>query len=267
MIAKLIAHGPTRADAVIRLQRLLAGTLVAGPKTNLAFLQRLAVSGPFQAGRCDTGSIERHLDDLVGTGSEPDPACVRRGVLALLAREQPARTGTGFPWEVADGFQLGAARRQPWPVLIDGHRIAIALHWPEPGTGGRPQIRYRQEFDPASEARADAIDVVPIERGVLVLRDGRQIRAEAPDLADAASARPEHGGSVDAPMHGRIVAVHVAPGDRVTRGQRLGIIEAMKMEHTLTAPADGEVVAVAVEPGMQVAEGVRLFTLTSEDVR
>ncbi|WP_244424640.1 acetyl-CoA carboxylase biotin carboxyl carrier protein subunit [Methylobacterium nodulans] len=66
-------------------------------------------------------------------------------------------------------------------------------------------------------------------------------------------------------MHGRLVAILVAPGERVTRGQRLAIVEAMKMEHALTAPADGEVTEVAAEAGAQVAEGARLITIRTED--
>ncbi|MBV9078215.1 MAG: acetyl-CoA carboxylase biotin carboxyl carrier protein subunit, partial [Methylobacteriaceae bacterium] len=69
------------------------------------------------------------------------------------------------------------------------------------------------------------------------------------------------GGSVSAPMHGKIVAVLVKPGERVAKGQRLAVLEAMKMEHALVAPRDGEVTEVAAEPGAQVAEGARLVVL------
>ena len=106
---------------------------------------------------------------------------------------------------------------------------------------------------------------MPTGGGILVLHGGRQISLQAPDPAEAASALAAQAGDVIAPMHGRIVAVHVAPGDPVTRGQRLGTIEAMKMEHTLTAPADGTVLAVTAEPGLQVAEGASLFTLTQAE--
>jgi 3-methylcrotonyl-CoA carboxylase alpha subunit len=66
-------------------------------------------------------------------------------------------------------------------------------------------------------------------------------------------------------MHGKLVAVLVRPGDRVTKGQRLAVVEAMKMEHALLAPADGEITEVAAEPGAQVAEGARLITLRTQE--
>ncbi len=75
----------------------------------------------------------------------------------------------------------------------------------------------------------------------------------------------DSGDSVNAPMHGKLVAVFVSPGDRVEKGQRLAVVEAMKMEHALLAPADGEVAEVAAEVGAQVAEGARLIVLKSDD--
>ena len=74
------------------------------------------------------------------------------------------------------------------------------------------------------------------------------------------------GGVVKAPMHGKVVAVFVKAGDRVTKGQRLGILEAMKMEHALVAPQDGDVQEVGAEVGQQVAEGARLVVLASGEV-
>jgi 3-methylcrotonyl-CoA carboxylase alpha subunit len=263
LIAKLIAHGPTRAEAIARLRQALEATRVAGPRTNLAFLRRLTASEAVQAGRYDTALIERQRDRLAEFPSDIDPACIGLGVLALLASEpQPMEGSAASPWDCADGFQLGAPRRQPWPLRIDGRRDEVTLVWPDPGARGPPEVRYRGKACPTHGAEDRMIEVVPTGCGILVLHGGRQISLQAPDPAQADSARMAQAGDVTAPMHGRIVAVHVAPGDSVTRGQRLGTIEAMKMEHTLTAPADGTVRAVTAEPGLQVAEGASLFTLT-----
>ncbi|WP_236960304.1 acetyl/propionyl/methylcrotonyl-CoA carboxylase subunit alpha [Methylobacterium durans] len=261
LIAKLIAHGRTRAEAAARLRVALDGTLVAGPRTNLGFLRRLITSEAFERSRTDTGYVDRDHAALVESAPGIDAGCLRRGVLALLASGQPPAAGTS-PWDVADGFQLGAARVQVWPLAIDGRRDAVTLVWPEPGAGGEPEILYRGE--PASGSGGDRIAIVPAEGGVLVLRDGRQWRLDALDEAEAAPEREAGGGGIAAPMHGRIVAVHVAPGDRVGRGQRLGLIESMKMEHALTAPAAGTIVSVAARAGLQVAEGALLFTLAPE---
>jgi 3-methylcrotonyl-CoA carboxylase alpha subunit len=266
LIAKLIAHGPTRAVAIARLRQALDATLVAGPRTNLAFLRRLTASEAVQTGQYDTALIERQRDTLAERPSDVEPACIGLGVLAMLGFDQQSPVGrTVSPWDIADGFQLAAPRRQPWPLRIDGRRDEVTLVWPDPGASGPPEVRYRGQACPTRATVDRAIEAIPTGDGILVLHEGHQISLQPPDPADAACAQAEQAGDITAPMHGRIVAVHVAPGDRVARGQRLGIIEAMKMEHALTAPADGAVVAVTAEPGQQVAEGASLFTLTQEE--
>jgi 3-methylcrotonyl-CoA carboxylase alpha subunit len=101
--------------------------------------------------------------------------------------------------------------------------------------------------------------------GVLVLRNGRQTRVQLFDPFDVDLEHMDEGGSVKAPMHGKLIAVFVQPGDKVEKGQRLAIVEAMKMEHVLVAPSDGEVTEIAAEPGAQVAEGARLIALKAEE--
>jgi 3-methylcrotonyl-CoA carboxylase alpha subunit len=98
---------------------------------------------------------------------------------------------------------------------------------------------------------------------VIVLRNGHQTRVELYDPFAVDLEHIDEGGTVKAPMHGKLIAVFVSPGDKVEKGQRLAIVEAMKMEHALVAPAAGEVVEVAAEPGVQVAEGARLIVVAT----
>ncbi|GJD49287.1 Acetyl-/propionyl-coenzyme A carboxylase alpha chain [Methylobacterium crusticola] len=265
MIAKVIAHGASRDEALDRLAGALGRTLVAGPRSNVAFLKALAEAPEFRAGRFDTGFIDRDLAALTGAGASHD-AEVRRGVAALVARARPAPgPGPASPWDADDGFQLGQARRQAWPVLVEGEAREAVLHWPEPGTGGSLRVAFGDEAAAAASA-AGPMRVVETPRGVLVVSGGRQVAVEAPDPFDVDLDHiDDRGGTIKAPMHGRLVEVLVAPGDRVVRGQRLAIVEAMKMEHALTAPADGEVAEVSAQAGQQVAEGARLITLKTED--
>ncbi|MGY2052311.1 ATP-binding protein [Methylobacterium sp. JK268] len=258
MIAKVIAHGATRDEALDRLARALEHTLVAGPKANVAFLKALAEAPEFRAGRFDTGFIDRNLDALTGRGAAPDPEAIRHGVAALLDRDRVVPSGPPSPWDVADGFQLGGGRRLSWPILVEGEASAVDLSWPE--GGGALAIEAGAPSPAPSPVR-----VVETERGVLVVARGRQVALAPPDPFDVDLDHIGEGGSVKAPMHGRLVAVFVAPGDRVTRGQRLAIVEAMKMEHALTAPADGEVTEVTAEAGAQVAEGARLIGIRSAE--
>jgi 3-methylcrotonyl-CoA carboxylase alpha subunit len=108
-------------------------------------------------------------------------------------------------------------------------------------------------------------NLIYTDEGVLVLRKGRQTRISLYDPFDVDLEHMDEGGSVKAPMHGKLVAVFVQAGDRVEKGQRLAIVEAMKMEHVLVAPSDAEVAEIAAEPGAQVAEGARLIVLKTED--
>src|SRR5690606_6419205 len=108
-------------------------------------------------------------------------------------------------------------------------------------------------------------DLVHVPGGVIVLRDGRQTLVQPYDPFDVDLEHLNGGNVVKAPMHGKLIALFVQPGQRVEKGQRLAVVEAMKMEHALIAPADGEVVEIAAEPGAQVAEGARLIVLKVEE--
>jgi 3-methylcrotonyl-CoA carboxylase alpha subunit len=114
-------------------------------------------------------------------------------------------------------------------------------------------------------AEDPAVEVVEAEDGVFVLKGGRQTRVQLYDPFAVDLEHVEEGGVVKAPMHGKLVAVFVTPGERVEKGQRLAVVEAMKMEHALLAPAAGEVAEVAAEPGAQVTEGAPLIVIRTED--
>jgi 3-methylcrotonyl-CoA carboxylase alpha subunit len=174
------------------------------------------------------------------------------------------------PWNATDGFQLGGPRRQQLGIDVDGERIDVTLAWPG-SAGERSDANVEVHY--AGGVSSMGIDSDPGERrgivvtqdGVLVVRNGRQTRVALYDPFAVDLEHMDEGGSVKAPMHGKLVAVFVQPGDRVEKGQRLAIVEAMKMEHSLVAPSAGEVTEVAAEPGAQVAEGARLIVLKADD--
>jgi 3-methylcrotonyl-CoA carboxylase alpha subunit len=105
--------------------------------------------------------------------------------------------------------------------------------------------------------------IVPIGDACLVLRDGRQTEVRLVGLA-ASDQAGGGDGTVKAPMHGKLAALFVAPGDKVAKGARLAIVEAMKMEHPLVAPFDATVEKVGAEVGAQVAQGLAIITLRAE---
>jgi 3-methylcrotonyl-CoA carboxylase alpha subunit len=278
MIAKVIARGATRDQALTRLAQALGNTIVAGPKTNVAFLKKLCEAKEFRAGQFDTGYIDRNMESLGAVPRDPDAESVRLGVLKLLDHDFDERHyratiqagPTQSPWDDHDGFQLAGRRSHGYPVNVDGERTDVALDWLTPDAredrmnlavrwaGG--VSRLLEDYMPSDPRR-----FVLTEDGVIVLRDGRQTRVSRHDPFDVDLEHLNGGNFVKAPMHGKLIAVLVKPGDKVEKGQRLAVVEAMKMEHALIAPSDGEVAEIAAEPGAQVAEGARLIILKTEE--
>jgi 3-methylcrotonyl-CoA carboxylase alpha subunit len=262
MIAKVIAHGATREAALDRLAAALAATVVAGPQTNLAFLTALARAPEFRAGRFDTGFIDRNLAALTAPPRGVDPAELAAAVRRLAEEpphDAPRRDG---PWGARDGFQLVGRRQVTVPIVVDGERLNAVLRF----EGGGVAIVFPQLTGGLAIRAADAaVEIVDADGAAIVLKNGRQTRVRLHDPFAVDLEHLETGGLVKAPMHGKVVAVFVTPGERVEKGQRLAVVEAMKMEHALVAPASGEVMEVAAEPGAQVAEGAPLVHIRTEE--
>jgi 3-methylcrotonyl-CoA carboxylase alpha subunit len=252
MIAKVIAHAPTRDAALDALATALEETVVAGPRSNAGFLAALARADGFRQGAFDTGFIDRNMDALGATPQGLDRAAAAAGARELIEGERAriATHGTS-PWDVADAFQLSGARRLALPVIADGEAVVAEVDY-----GPQGAAVTVEGATPASDAV-----VVAQPDAVYVLRRGRQTKVALRDLALDQAGDASGGGLVRAPMHGKVLAVLVETGARVSRGQPVAIIEAMKMEHTLTAPVDGTVSEVAVTKDAQVAEGAKVLVV------
>ena len=261
MIAKVIAHGATRDEALDRLSGGLAKILVAGPKTNVAFLKALCDAKGFRAGQFDTGFIDANLVALCGEARAPDDGLIAAGALYLAQREAEAvamrAAGSvadiAGPWWTDDGFQLLGHRETGWPISVEGVASTIRIGWDADG----PSVPSGRQAD-------ENLTLVEAGPEVILLRDGRQTRIALHDPFAVDLEHMDEGGVVKAPMHGKVVAVFVQSGDRVEKGQRLAVVEAMKMEHALVAPATGEIAEVAAAPGEQVAEGARLIVIKTD---
>jgi 3-methylcrotonyl-CoA carboxylase alpha subunit len=257
MIAKLITHGKSRTEALDRLADALDKTIVIGPRSNVGFLAALCRAEEFRKGRFDTGFIDRHLAALGAVPQGLDRAAAARGAQALIEQQRTridAARGPDeppSPWDGGDAFQLSGARRLALPILADGEsavaRVAYGPRGPEVTVDGVAPT-------------ADAMMMVAGD-AVYVLRRGRQTKVSLRDLALDEAGDASTNGLVRAPMHGKVLGVLVEQGERVTRGQRLAIIEAMKMEHTLHASIDGTVAEIAVGQNSQVAEGAKLMVI------
>jgi 3-methylcrotonyl-CoA carboxylase alpha subunit len=262
MIAKVIVHGATRAEALAALLKELDGAVIIGPKTNLAFLRGLMRLREFAAGTVDTGFIDANLGRL---GAQPHPAN-RRAVhaaarLLLDTRDEgrPSRLDPSDPWRVADSFELIGSRRIGLDITVDG--VPMRVHLLE-GTNVDPVEK--------NEGREDAGEVTlhAANGGAYAFAGGRQAFVELVDPFAKAEAGAEEGdAAIRAPMHGRLIAIAVEDGDTVEAGQRLAVVEAMKMEHALVAPFAGVVRDLDANVGDQVDMGERIMWVEKEGER
>jgi 3-methylcrotonyl-CoA carboxylase alpha subunit len=225
MIAKLISNAPSRRQAANALANAMAGVEIWPVHANAAFLVRTLKHPDFLAGAVDTGFIARHLADLVPS-TEPDEPVLQAAAAALLP------TGAQEPWTALAGFRLNAETYRQVSVEVNGRTYLVTLD----------NIQRRKANGPA--------DVIFI--------DGAAWAFGSPRADHAVSGSNLTDGAIIAPMPGTVIAVSVRKGDRVVRGQPLVVIEAMKMEQTLSAPFDGTVIELKATSGAQVAEGTLL---------
>jgi 3-methylcrotonyl-CoA carboxylase alpha subunit len=258
LIAKLIVKAASREEALQQLASGFDATIVAGPRTNLRFLSALIGAPEFRRAEFDTGFIDRNLAAL---GAEPrgiDQAAAAFGASRLLARDSAREipVGTGekqppSPWDANDAFQLCGNRSVSYPILVDGEPLTASVAYAE----GIASVCVD-----GTAAASDAIAMQTAD-AVFVLRRGRQTIVQLNDFASLDMEHLDASGIVRAPMHGKMLALLVGAGERVVKGQRIAIIEAMKMEHTLTAPFDGTVAEIAVAKDNQVAQGGKIMTI------
>jgi 3-methylcrotonyl-CoA carboxylase alpha subunit len=234
MIAKLIVHEPSRRAAAFRLAGACGDLQVWPVRTNAAFLARAAADADFVAGNIDTGFIERHADRLV-RGSEPSDEVFEAAARALLP------TGGADPWTALSGFRVAASPERRVEVEVAGHARVVVVE-----EGGATPV--------TAELAGETI---------LFLHGEAWNYGQA--VADhAVGGGGPSDGAILSPMPGRIVSVDVAKGDRVSKGQKLLVLEAMKMEQGLLAPFDGIIGELNVKAGAQVAEGVTLARIEKE---
>ncbi|WP_289043638.1 acetyl/propionyl/methylcrotonyl-CoA carboxylase subunit alpha [uncultured Aliiroseovarius sp.] len=257
MIAKITVHAGSRAAALRQLSSALTHTEVAGSVTNLAFLGALTRHEGFAAGDVDTGLIERDLEALT---ADPGPSMADVGAAALCALDLLKREGSGFTlWGGLNHFVTLTHAEDTYEVVVtsygaDRHVITVGddsieatcIHgqWKMGGDRG-PRV-----------AKAGNVVTVFAQSG---------LEFHVVDPLDQDAGAGAGAGVVEAPMPGLVKAVFAKAGQEVKQGDRLAILEAMKMEHSLTAARDGVVAEVLVADGDQVEAGAPLVRLEEEE--
>ena len=273
MIAKLIVWDRDRPRALARLRDALAQCDIAGPKSNIDFLERLARHPAVVQGTIDTSYLDRHLDEFVPASAQEEAVADTDLLLAaatvqLLTQEQSTRDAARnsadptSPWAIADGWRLGHGGHRSLAFMHRGQRIELRTH----GSNGEYRIEGVGSGDTApilSGARLEGdslgLRIDDRSRRFTVLEQGRRVVVHDGEkrlsLEPVAMYRHEQAtaGSgadrVTAPMPGRVVMVRAASGDKVEAGQEVMVIEAMKMELSLKAPRAGIVKEVRAASG------------------
>jgi acetyl-CoA/propionyl-CoA carboxylase biotin carboxyl carrier protein len=254
MLAKVIAWGQDRPEALARLDAALAQTAVLGVQTNTAFLRALLAHPDVLAGRLDTGLIERELDGLV---SAPVPAAAYAAWGAARFGSLSPHGPVVDPWEVSSGWRQTGPAETVWRVAVgDADEVEVGVTPGQVRVGGGPALPY--SLTPGSltyDGTVRPLEVCSDGPLTWLWLEGRTyvVRELAAQRVGGAASAGD--GALRSPMPGSVVAVRAAIGDRVAAGEPLLVVEAMKMEHALLAPFDGSVVGVAVGVGDQVVVG------------
>jgi acetyl-CoA carboxylase biotin carboxylase subunit len=248
MIAKVISWSETRESAAVVLAEALAQTEIAGVRTNTGFLVRTLRERDFLSADIDTGFIERHRASLIQERTRVPPAILARAGCFLVEERSRVRTNSD-PWGAQDGFRLSGEARESLVFATSGARetVEIVHH----RGGGLTIYVAGNKTEPSARAAAMQLS----SGDIAVMDEGETFVLP---LFDPFAVTDMGGGSAErlaAPMPGKIVQIFVKAGDRVTRGMPVAILEAMKMEHTLSAPGDARIEAVDVAQGDQVGEG------------
>ena len=274
MIAKLIVWDRDRPRALARMRAALAQYRVVGVSNNVEFLQRLVTAPAFANADLDTALIERENAVLF-----PAPQPVPQAVWALAALAELQREGQGVrddsPWSVLDGWRLNSTAQRTLTLRFGDEVQPVGVAYVSGGQGhvltiGGQSLIVRGQFGPSGtvhaqlgERRVSAAVVTSGERRQ-VFFEGRSWPITVVGALSAGGGGEDHAGGLKAPMPGKVIALISAVGSVVEKGAPLLVLEAMKMEHTISAPAKGLVKAFHFAAGDQVTDGVELVDFEVE---
>ncbi|MEV7092225.1 biotin carboxylase N-terminal domain-containing protein [Amycolatopsis sp. NPDC051045] len=272
MLAKVIAWGPDRAAALHRLDLALADTAVLGIGTNTAFLRGLLADADVRAGRLDTELVDRQLSALVS--SDVPAEFFVAAALDRFLELQPSGPVVD-PWDVPDGWRIGGSGGVTFRLKSGAGKAVVRVQ----GTPSAATVLVDDAEPVQVSARRDG-DVLEIrhaggfhryrqacspDRTVWLARDGLSFPFGEQEFVLASRGEAAGAGPVTSPMPGTVLVVKVAAGDVVRAGTPLLVVEAMKMEHTVTAPIDGVVSELPVRAGQQVALDETLAVVTPQE--
>ncbi len=273
LLAKVIGHASRRDEAASRLRRALRGLRLDGVRNNLAFLDALLGHESFLAAELDTGFLERHSG--LATVGASERTLRDHAIAAALWSQEERRRQAPVLGRVPSGWRNNPTQMQHISFRAGDAEVAVGYRAVARGrfrveTGGGSFDVLVVDVDPnglrleigACQRRYELIAAG--DRWYVHGADGRSELTEVPRFPEAES--EEVSGGCQASMPGRILAVRVAEGDAVAKGDVLVVMEAMKMEHQITAPRAGRVTTLHVAEGQQVDAGDVLVVVEEAEV-
>jgi 3-methylcrotonyl-CoA carboxylase alpha subunit len=271
MVAKLIVHGDTRDEALARMDKALSEFHIVGLQTNVQFLRHVVASESFAKADLDTALIQREAAVLFEQEKIGAPLAMAGAIAFTLLQEKALETAD--PFSRRDGWRSHGPVSRSFEFEFHGQPHKAQLTYQHDGSlqlalNGQPMSLH---FEPAADGLLVTLNC---QRSHLqVYRLGEQLhlfgaagatQITVIDLLAHAGVAQHEAGRLTAPMPGKLLSFAVQAGDKVTLGQALAIMEAMKMEHTIAAPADGMVAEILYAPGDQVQEGAELLRLQAD---
>ncbi len=269
MIAKLIVHGATREQALARLDEALAQTHIVGINTNVQFLRHVVGSKSFAQADLDTALIPREESVLFKQERLGMPLAVACAIARTLVQEETLATAD--PFSRRDGWRSHGINVRPFEFEFHGETLKAELSYLHDGAlmlkcgdifGAISFACHGEELDVQFAGRRTRASVYASGEMNHVFTPSAATQILAIDLLAHAGVAHAEAGRLTAPMPGKVVSFSVKAGDKVSKGQALAVMEAMKMEHTIAAPTDGTVAELLYSPGDQVNEGAELLKIS-----
>jgi geranyl-CoA carboxylase alpha subunit len=276
MVAKLITYGDTREDARLKMRSALQGTALFGPENNRDFLIDVMDRDEFISGAATTAFIADNYGDAFTPSEVSSADLASAGAIQhVLAMETHHSQSASVNEELLDwvsmgrvtdtkSYDVGEDAREVLVVPLnageyevsvgtDSHHLVVTEIDDTAMTLEVDGLSKRYHYHP----EAPATLYLASDSLSMVLADNTRIPPEAEEAAG--------GGTIMAPMHGQLLSIDVASGDAVTKGQRIAVLEAMKMQHELIAPGDGAVVDVMAVAGKQIGAGDLIMMLELDE--
>lgn len=281
MIAKLVVWDENRDKALLRLESCLQHYAIGGVTTNIDYLRRIAGSTPFKEAQLTTDFIERHSDSISTQTSVDVDTYLPAIVLGSLLSEQKQLKGEpeDSPWNIHDSYRSNLAHPELIELLVNDklYRVSATMNialaessksWTLSINGENITVSGSITDDMLSCSLNGVKTSSPImfnDATISLFTSQGMLTAQikGPDLGEVGE--DDHANGVVAPMNGTVVALLVKPGDKVTKGQQLIIVEAMKMEHSIKAPYDGTVAECFFNSGDLVSGGITLIDIAKSD--